>query len=980
MLVGLQPAQGQAASGYMGADAVLKQADAARAERKARGTAGTLAADVEALPARYAKLTPREAASQWWALCERMRKSGGQQTQPDDQTQPVTYGTILGAMPPPADWGAVADLLRSQRSTKKIEQARDAVLHLIADTLVNPGHAQRADVAEIRSSYMAASQGQAQSMLAPMLGPIEQELAKQSGDPRTIVETLVQAAQTDNGQGEVAVPDLVALLGKQQAEIEIRKLLVTARVQLDFPERSETIRIARRIALASTDKLKVAQWNLASDVSATALYEALHKRFPNTKPNEAQSYTPNSNPDAKAKGYYFCGLIIQGRLHEAEKLLGEIDPNVVNQWTQPHTSSPVDDVDAAGKLDGLFTVIQDGLRKSSKLPYWDVYAQAAGRLGRQNVMLADLKTAVERATWPPTKASLEALRAHLLLVFDHVDEAIALMRQSIADSASAPAGGQMQGYTESVDAMMLARLGAALNRPALMEEGIADAKRGLDGSGTTQFEATALADFLEQHGRGPEAEAVIAKALGMLSAQEIEGMGGTAQQMLTELAGIYLRAGRPEDVISLLEHAPGWGGADLVDILGTVDLQDNPIGYIAAQALADTGHPDIADTLVRAVLSTNVDCDPAYQLLLKLEGEKALPYLDRLAAQHRFESRPLIWKAADLQQLGRMQEAETTARAAIALDPTDGTSRFGRRLKAYAVLGDIRAAAGDEKEAQNLREIVRAVRIGEQGDDLADAGLILRAQKLYDEALKHFADAYCIHFRLAVQLVKEGRPKEAAEHYRRAYELMPSQFGRMESYCFGCESAFQGHVAQNIALQVFTEMLIKMPNKPQVHYLMGNLMLEEERWAEAVTQFEAAVKLDPDYVNAWSKLSEASQHEPIPPKLNDSIALNLIRLNYGGGAGNQQVSEVTDLRALWNAVEAAGRQVTPQPKALYRLPASALAMSSSKSERWRERFNYMDMQNRANQAQQTPGQIIAGTSVLSGAASLLDMFNTPQMQ
>ena len=124
MLVGLQPAQGQAASGYMGADAVLKQADAARAERKARGTAGTLAADVEALPARYAKLTPREAASQWWALCERMRKSGGQQTQPDDQTQPVTYGTILGAMPPPADWGAVADLLRSQRSTKKIEQAR----------------------------------------------------------------------------------------------------------------------------------------------------------------------------------------------------------------------------------------------------------------------------------------------------------------------------------------------------------------------------------------------------------------------------------------------------------------------------------------------------------------------------------------------------------------------------------------------------------------------------------------------------------------------------------------------------------------------------------------------------------------------------------------------------------------------------------------------------------------------------------------
>ena len=97
----------------------------------------------------------------------------------------------------------------------------------------------------------------------------------------------------------------------------------------------------------------------------------------------------------------------------------------------------------------------------------------------------------------------------------------------------------------------------------------------------------------------------------------------------------------------------------------------------------------------------------------------------------------------------------------------------------------------------------------------------LRAFQTYREALEIFSDAYCIQSRLAVQLNRQGRRKEALEHYRRAYELMPSSFGRVESHCFGCESVFQSAEAQSIAEQVFVDIIRKSPERPQAQYPPG---------------------------------------------------------------------------------------------------------------------------------------------------------------
>ena len=95
---------------------------------------------------------------------------------------------------------------------------------------------------------------------------------------------------------------------------------------------------------------------------------------------------------------------------------------------------------------------------------------------------------------------------------------------------------------------------------------------------------------------------------------------------------------------------------------------------------------------------------------------------------------------------------------------------------------------------------------------------------------------------------------------------MPDSFGRVESHCFGCEKAFDGERPQNIAEKVFTKMAAERPDKPQIHYLLGYLREEQERYNEARTNYLTAVRLDPDYLNAWVKIQLVSQQINFTPR------------------------------------------------------------------------------------------------------------------
>ena len=95
--------------------------------------------------------------------------------------------------------------------------------------------------------------------------------------------------------------------------------------------------------------------------------------------------------------------------------------------------------------------------------------------------------------------------------------------------------------------------------------------------------------------------------------------------------------------------------------------------------------------------------------------QRPLPFLETLFKRDPFEERPLIWKAYVLQHAGRLEEAEEAARAAIAIDPSDGEMKHGRRMRVYAVLADIREARGDKEQARFFRGVIQAIRMSENG-------------------------------------------------------------------------------------------------------------------------------------------------------------------------------------------------------------------------------------------------------------------------
>ncbi len=179
---------------------------------------------------------------------------------------------------------------------------------------------------------------------------------------------------------------------------------------------------------------------------------------------------------------------------------------------------------------------------------------------------------------------------------------------------------------------------------------------------------------------------------------------------------------------------------------------------------------------------------------------------------------------------------------------------------------------------------------------------------------------------------------EAAEHYRRAFELMPDSFGRVESHCFGCEHVFAGEKSQGVAEKVFTQMLAVRPDKPQLHYLMGYLREEQERMPEAAEHFRKAVGLDPLYLNAWNRLAGIEEKLNFTPVQRDDLLLKLVALDPTRRHVSPDLVRVSDLPRLWQVMHEAEQTVAalPQTGEVWALPASAaqLSQSQDRSTAW----------------------------------------------
>ncbi len=798
---------------------------------------------------------------------------------------------------------------------------------------------------------------------------------------------------SDSYGRSVNIPaNFVALVGQEKAGAFLKRALTESKSLLQVESGTPAAALAKKIAHESMAGLKTPQWQLVNSLSDAELYEALEKRF--AKPAKPQagaesdisaSVEPANYQRRNAQMYYLLGLIAQQRTAEAVAVANKFEKE--DNFSVP--SEALVQMERAGFTRQLNEFFHQILSENPELPFWDEYVQAAAHAGATEEMVKLVQSTTKRAGVSKKQAlRLQQLLHRALLATDNIEQGVSELRQVMKSTEGQPSVSRYEQEDRAALGLRLAQIGYLLNQNNWLEEGLAAAKESLQKDSSQamwQYSASAaLPMFLIQIGRGAEAEAVLSTALQKIARLESErpeyGYSTSAgQPFLAGLVKLYHGAARYRDVLQVFDSAPYWGSKDLAEFRTptlfafnrdqfTMHQVETPIALYAAAALAKTDRVQEARRIVDALLGQEPGSDRLYELLLELDPEGAPSALDKLFTLDQFEERPLIWKAHWLRLHNQLQEAEQVARKAMSIDPTDGEEGPGDRLRAYSELAEIRAARGDAKEADFLRSIVSAVRQSERADQFYAAGLLKRAVDLYQNSLSTFADAYCIHARLAVRLAELGQHAEAEEHYRRAYELMPEQFGRMESHCFGCEQTFAGEKAQAIAEKVFSSLVQKSPEKPQVHYLLGYLREEQARYAEALKHYQQAVQLDPDYLNAWVKMQGLTRHILMPGSEKDAIAVNLIRLDPAQRHSSVSFESASDIPKLWTALSNARQSLPKKPATVYPLAASAERLQKKpESARMRSRYEYME-----EREQVAPSRVLLQNVFIQAAAQILD--------
>ncbi len=777
------------------------------------------------------------------------------------------------------------------------------------------------------------------------------------------IQWQLQTSPRGNEFDALDVPDLVTQWGEADAKPLLRQILLSP-AHLIWYNAGKTRELASRMWLSDSQFQSKPQWSLGNATPDGKLALAMVSKFPTLASSDS-----DFTQIASVRGHALGEVLTRGQQAQATQLVATwlktykngdftFDPDDASNSIGPPT---VDEKEALQVQLQKYHWIESTLKARPQLQWWDTYRDASLRLGetpRRLQLLQNLVGASGSRKFAPGKQSelLDALSAAYLDSNDATRGGDTLVRALQINLASKNAGSGLESEVAS-----LLRLGRVVPNANWMQMAQKGASVLLipSSSGSSIYDEetakrrTRLALHFAEQKQTVFAQSLLVSAYQKETKSQMNQPAGTRSALISRaflygLMAIYKNANRPADMVYLLEHAPNWGEKELTPLLAYDGLSqwdvspEDPetktlprLGYLAAWALAKTNRPAQASQILRALIEREGGYDSAYQLLCDLEGSKADAFLQQQAARDRFEERPLIWRAFLARRAGNWAKAQQLAQAAIAIDPSDGEEGRGDRLRAYSELGAALRGQGKVAQAQKVEGAVHAIRLAEDADYLRIAGLTSRAIALYQHSLGFFDDAYCVQSRLAVQLVGLGRYQEAAQHFRRAYELMPQSFGRLESHCFGCEGVFGGQQENGIARQVFMQLEKARPNDPKIAYLSGYWRSTAGQRREAAHYFQRAVALDPLYLSAWRQLSYTSEF--LTPLQSDQATLKIIELDprgvhglYGGGVS---FAVKRDYQGLWETTQNVLPLKTPRLKANFPLPAS---QQNTSGESWNE--------------------------------------------
>lgn len=899
-------------------------------------------------------MSPEKAASEWLAILDTWL-SLPQSEQPRSYGDPTALSTnlILQSLPPSSAWDELISMIR-KRSEGKETYRHATQLFLAAMLEGDPKRRQDAflhlkDRAQNAPDTNSSVSGSISFRLEQLQQQLNSEL-DQKGDEIARFRVLVGKAEK---QRQFPHYEKVPSLADQPDAADLLLRVLRLNPMIVFAD-DATKEMAIKVAMENLDSFTIPPWLFAYETKDLRLIDAILEKFP-----ERDDYFQQISQRLPA--LRFAALIKSGREADALALLHNPgNAAAVGEWFRVE-----DDFTPAERIT-LYSIFTKALGTAPNLPIWQQASYLADVTGNQDdfaTLLGGI-LAADKITSQEVLRSAVDIQLSALLRIGKTDDALAFLDKQITglegtlqhtDSAPASAdpftGNPGNSGSQLVELLKKSiAIHSLLGRTQTVERDLDRLIRAFPKQSGMPLDDSTMEIFLS-HNRGADLEKLLSDNLvRILKTQDSYRNSYESASAIQGLVWLYGRLERHQDVILLLDRYEGWSAPDLARL--------SHIPITAAKALLATGRKSDAERIARWSVLSDPNNDAGYALLAEINPPDLLPFLESLAAGNRFQERPLIWQADVLGKSGDLAKAETLVRKAIAIDPSDGEQRTGDRMRAYQVLADILSKKGDTAQAEFFGKVVSAIRQSEEADKWWSADLIPQAIQRYEKSLESFADAYCIQSRLALRYAASGNEEKAAVHYQRAFELMPDSFGRIESHCFGCEGAFKGGTAQTIAEKIFTAMAEKPDAKPQVHYLLGYLRETQQRYEEAKTHFRKAVELDPEYVNAWSKLSEVMTKTNASRDENDQVAFAIFRLSGNTGS----LSEVSDLRRMWDTILEFEKHAPPRPpSSIYPLRASAAAIKSKAPDPFTD-----------SDGQSSPREALTRNSTVQSASLLLD--------
>lgn len=831
--------------------------------------------------------------------------------------------SVLRAIPHPDAWPTIAAGLRKNFGSRTTPLAATFVLY--GELLAGTPQSQRAAFAKLKGTTMPKN---AKSRLDSLGESVNPKSDSANMKPPSLA-SLLQEAKTSTT--EVDITPTHWDLAKQDRPTFFKKLFTESKATIK-PYELTPAQTAQLVAWCkeSAPKHRVGQWEMVDDLDSHQLFPVIAKRFTWMPKPHSEGYLNQSALLARTR--HLFGTATRGEI--AKAVTGAGDGSTL-KFEYDDTNYIEFPSKAKQNIHQFLSTVS---KRNPGSPAW------AGllRFAELNGDLPGFESATKTALRAPKltakqRASLQFHQAFALLKLDQVETALPILQ--------AAAKANSEGGWEAK--RMLGALADLLKRPELYED--------LDSSRERDRSTSAIFDLIKR-GKLEEAKKRIIDESASTYIPDV---------YMSELLATAVKNLDGATVLEIVDtyewSTPGMSQYIGDDFSSSQDERAPSLEDVYLKGLIEAGRISEASEMARKQLFANPKDDDALFAFISAEGDAAIPLLDKLAAADPYQERPLIWKAKRLQMSARLDEAAAVVKAAIKIDPSDGETKGGRRMVVYSVYADILEAQGNTDDAQLYRNAVAAVRKSEDADKFLELGMTKRAIRLYKESLDQFSDAYCIQSRLAHQLATMGRRAEAMEHYRRAYELMSSSFGYVETHCFGCEHVFEGEDQQQLAETIFLEQLRKAPEVPQNHYLLGYLREDQGRNAEAATHFRQALQLAPNYANAAKHLLELKV-----PATNEERVRWAKLVSQIQEQDNWYQQEDKDYRKVYletlAKLEMFGIKGDPTVKVDLKLHPSAMSMRYEMGNSWSNRGG-------------APSEAVSSSRTLGECQSLIEFLN-----